>query len=253
MKKLFFGLSILLNILLFALCIYQMSHPKVQVSKDNSYLTYLTLQQQMPVNNGDIVFMGGEQVADCAWHEWLNNCKIKNRGVPGIRISNELTRLDLILGNAPSQLFLLFGIDDLNAGSSPDAVFEQYKKFVQFAKEKSPMTEIIIQSVLPVNSKLPTSKIKVKTADIEELNKKLKEFALANGIVFLNLYDDFSNEYGSLNPFYSVGDGFLLNATGYEMWLERVKPFVRSSSKKTACRTTLARVDNFFGIGQQEK
>jgi len=226
MKKLFFGLSILLNILLFALCIYQMSRPKVQQLRDNAPLTYYSVQQNLPVNNGDIVFMGGKQVSDAPWHELLNNCKVKNRGIPGARISKELTRLNLILRNSPSQLFLLFGIDDLNAGDSPDLVFEQYKEFVRTVREKSPMTEIIIQSVFPVNSQSPLSPIKVKTEDIKALNEKLKEFALNNGIVFLNLYDDFSTESGGLSPGYAV-DGFLLNGIGYEMWRERVKAFVR--------------------------
>ena len=227
MKKLSLGLSILLNILLFALCIYQMSRPKVQTLVDNSHITYLSLQQQMPVNNGDIVFMGGKQVSDCAWHELLGNCKIKNRGVPGAHINNEFARLNFILGNSPSQLFLLFGIDDLNAGLTPDLVLEQYKNLIQSIRKKSPMTEIIVQSVLPLNSKVTNSKIKVKAEDIEELNKNLKEFVLSNGIVFLNLYDDFCNESGGLNPLYSIGDGFLLNGTGYNMWLERVKSFIR--------------------------
>ena len=227
MKKLFLGFSILLNILLFALCIYQMSRPKVRIQKDNSYMTYLSLQRQLPVNNGDIVFMGGKQVSDCAWYELLDNCRIKNRGVPGSLINNESVRLNSILENTPSQLFLLFGIDDLEAGISPSLVFDQYKKFVQFARGRSPMTEVVIQSVLPVNNRFPNSKMTVKAEDIKELNKRLKEFALDNGIVFLNLYDDFCDESGSLNPFYSVGDGFLLNSTGYQMWRERVKSFVR--------------------------
>ena len=108
MKKLFLGLSVLLNILLFALCIYQMSRPKVREAlKDNSYVTYLSLQRQMPVNNGDIVFMGGKQVSDCDWHELLNNCRIKNRGVPGNRINNELKRLDFMLENTPKIKTLL--------------------------------------------------------------------------------------------------------------------------------------------------
>jgi len=205
-----------------------MSRPKVRMmSQDNSYITYVSLQRQMPVNNGDIVFMGGKQVSDCAWHELLNNCKIKNRGVPGARINNELTRLNAILEHTPFQLFLLFGIDDLHAGLSPDSVMGQYEKFVQFARERSPMTEVVILSVLPVNSNLPNSKMKIKKEDIEELNKKLREFALGNGIVFLNMYDDFCDASGLLNQFYSVGDGFLLNATGYEIWRERVKSFVR--------------------------
>jgi lysophospholipase L1-like esterase len=205
-----------------------MSRPKVQeASKDNSYITYLSLQRKMPVNSGDIVFMGGKQVSDCDWYELLNNCKIKNRGVPGNRINNELKRLDFILENAPSQLFLLFGTEDLNAGLSTDSILVQYKDFVQFIREKSPMTEVIIQSVLPVNNHLPNSKINVNPKNIEELNKKLKEFALDNGIVFLNLYDDLCDNSGLLNPFYSAGDGFLLNSTGYEIWRDRVMSFVR--------------------------
>ena len=226
MKKLFLGLSILLNILLFALCIYQMSRPKVRQVKDNSYMTHVTLQQYLSVNEGDIVFMGGKQISDCPWHELLNNCKIKNRGIPGARINNELTRLNLILENSPAQLFLLFGIDDLNAGISPDLVLDQYERFIQTVREKSPMTEVIIQSVLPINSQAFNFK-NVKITDIQELNQKLKAFALDHGIVFLNLYDDFSNESGVLNPHYSVGDGFLLNGTAYEMWRERVRSFVR--------------------------
>ncbi len=227
MKKLFLGLSVLLNILLLALCLYQMSRPKEVQLKDNSQFTYYGIQKKLPVNNGDIVFMGGKHVSDAPWHELLNNCKIKNRGVPGARLKNELERLDFILQNSPSQLFLLFGIDDLNAGDSSGLVFEQYEKFVRTVRQKSPMTEVIIQSVFPVNSKTSMARIKVKAKDIEALNKKLKEFALDNGIVFLNLYDDFSNGSGYLLPAYSIGDGFLLSSIGYEMWSERVKSFVR--------------------------
>ncbi len=222
MKKLFLGLSILLNILLFVLCIYQMSRPKVLQAEDNSPQAYRSLQRYLTVNNGDIVFMGGKQVSDCAWNELLDNCRIKNRGIPEARINEELARLNFILKNSPSQLFLLFGIDDLNAGSPPDLVFEQYRNFVQTIRKKSPMTEIIIQSVLPVTS---YSSMKVKTEDIETLNEKMKEFALDNGIVFLNLYDDFRNEAGALG--YSAGDGFLLSGAGYEMWRERIKSFIR--------------------------
>jgi lysophospholipase L1-like esterase len=227
MKKLFLGLSVLLNILLLALCIYQMSRPKVQQLKDNSHYTYYSIQQYLPVNNGDIVFMGGKQVSDCPWHELLGNCRIKNRGIPGALLNNELARLDLILKNSPSQLFLLFGIDDLSAGNLPGSVFDQYERFVRTARKKSPMTEVIIQSVLPVNNYSPFSPVKVKPEDIEALNEKLKEFALDNGIVFLNLYDDFSNQSGILISGYSIGDGFLLNGVGYEMWRDRVKSFVR--------------------------
>ncbi len=229
MKKLFLGVSILLNVLLIALCIYQMSRPKMLI-KDNSHMTYLSLnslQRKLTVESGDIVFMGGKQVADCPWYELLDNCKVKNRGVPGALINNELVRLDAILGNSPSQLFLLFGIDDLNTGASPDIVLEQYIKFIRLIREKSPMTEVIIQSVLPVNNRLPNYNMGVNATDIETFNKKLKAFALENGIVFLNLYDDFCDESGSLNPFYAVADGFLLSGTGYEIWQERLKSFVR--------------------------
>ncbi len=227
MKKLFFGLSILLNVVLLALCIYQMSRPKAVQVKDNSALTYRYLQQRFTIDNGDIVFIGGKQVADCAWHELLDNCRIKNRGIPGTRIRDELSRLNVVLQNSPSQLFLLLGIDDLRAGVPPASVFEQYKELVLAVRQKSPMTEIIIQSVLPVNDRLPYSAVKVKPEDIGTLNQMLREFALDNRIVFLNLYNDFVSEKGLLAPVFSVGDGFLLNATGYEMWRERVKSFVR--------------------------
>lgn len=227
MKKLVFGLSIGLNILLFTLFIYQMSRPKKSLVKDNSRSAFLSLQRQMPVNYGDIVFLGGQQVMNCPWSELLGDCRVKNRGIPTAFINNEKVRLNSLLQNAPSQLFLLLGIDDLNEGVSPEIVLDDYKKLIDFIRQKSPMTEMIVLSVLPINSGLSNFPLKVTTAEIETLNRELKKYVLDNGIVFLNLYNDFSDEKGVLRSSYSAGDGFSLNSSGYFLWKERIQMFMR--------------------------
>jgi lysophospholipase L1-like esterase len=188
--------------------------------------TYFQLQQRLSVGADDIVFMGGQQIATCEWYELLDDCKIKNRGISGARIVSDSDRLDNILKNAPSQLFLLYGIDELNAGIPVQTVVEQYQNFVNTILANYPMTEIIIQSVLPVGKE--QQRIKVRNETISELNMEMKEFALENGIVFIDLYHDFLNEErDAIQPLYTVGDGYLLSASGYMLWRDRIESFLR--------------------------
>jgi lysophospholipase L1-like esterase len=226
MKKLFLILSVLLNVILLSVCIYQMSRPLGRIYTDSSVNTYFQLQQKLPVNSEDIVFMGGQQIANCDWYELLDNCKIKNRGIPGAQIIRDTDRLDKILKNGPAQVFLLYGIDELNAGVSVETVVEQYKNFVNFILANSPMTEILIQSVFPVAKE--QQRIKVRNEDIEEFNMEMKEFALENGIVYIDLYSDFLNEEkDGIRISYTVGDGYLLSATGYTLWKDRIQSFIK--------------------------
>jgi len=227
MKKILFIASIALNVLLTLFCMYQLSRPRIIMMSDNSFVTRLMLQKSMPINYGDIVFMGGKQVADCDWREFLNDNRARNRGIPGMRISQDMSRLDQLLENSPAQLFLLYGIDELSTGSSPAVIVEQYKQLIQSIRERSPMTEIIVQSVFPVNYTAREFKKSNMKNRIETLNRELKDYVLSNGIVFSDLYDEFLDEKGGLNPAYFMNDGFSLSAKGYEHWKERIEWFMQ--------------------------
>ena len=109
-----------------------------------------------------------------------------------------------------------FGINDLAQGLSASKVFMNYTKILKELKNKG--ITPIIQSTLYVSETHPNwSLINNK---VDDLNKMLKEYALKEGMMFLDVNSELSRG-GVLDSIYTY-DGVHLSCNGYIKWRDLI-------------------------------
>ena len=134
----------------------------------------------MPKDTRPVVFFGDSLTQGFELEKYFPGVRVLNRGIvadtlgaePGHRGLSK--RLDsAVVKPQPAKLFILAGVTDINDGVySNDELIAVYGKMLEESRERSPQTEIYVQSALPVRGKythlLPT---------IKDYNQKLKQLA----------------------------------------------------------------------------
>ena len=178
----------------------------------------------LPVLKGDIVFVGNSITN---MHEWWEafGCRdnILNRGVSGCVTSETLANIEGVVAGHPAKVFLMIGTNDLGGGSSasPSEIAGYVEEMVSLFKEKSPGTELYIQSVLPV-----AEGNKRSAESIIELNSLYRELCGREGLTYVDLWSQMV-EPGTthINPVYTK-DGLHLYPSGYRVWCNAIAPYV---------------------------
>lgn len=173
--------------------------------------------KNLNIKTNDIVFLGDSITDRCEWSELFQNSGIKNRGIDGDTTSEILDRLSTITSGHPKKIFLMIGINDLLHGKNASYVLKNYKKILENIRSNSPNTIIYVQSILPNN------KLKSKN-DIKTINKNLKKLSNDKNIIYLNLFDSFSDGNG-LSKQYTY-DGTHLNGKAYLIWKTSIEKYV---------------------------
>ncbi|MBK8557421.1 MAG: GDSL family lipase [Lewinellaceae bacterium] len=178
-----------------------------------------------PLHFGDIVFLGNSITE--GGHDWAAKFGVlivKNRGISGDVTDGVLARLDEITFYKPRALFLLIGINDLfnlhDRHQIPSAAYvgNNILKIARIIHRKSPETKIYVQTILP------TDKDYLRD-NINAVNAKLQQQAHKGYYQLIDLHAAFTNQEGLMNPDFSI-DGTHLNAKGYGIWVEMVRPLV---------------------------
>lgn len=177
------------------------------------YMHKASLYETLKENDKYKIAMLGDSITDWGeWNELLKRNDVINRGISGDSTDGVLNRIDGI-NSSVEKVFIMIGINDLGKGKSVDYVFNNYKKIVTILKEKN--MQPIIQSILFVDS----DKIHyIKNNHVEQLNNKLKKYAMENDLVYIDLNIKLSKDK-KLRSNYSY-DGLHLNGEGYKVWKE---------------------------------
>ena len=86
-----------------------------------------------------------------SWSEIFQNQNIKNRGISGDVTEGILYRITEITDSNPLKIFLMIGTNDLAQGVTKELTFQNICKIVKTIQSQTPKTEIIVQSLFPVN------------------------------------------------------------------------------------------------------
>lgn len=172
----------------------------------------------LPDGKKEIVFLGNSITENGDWNELFKNKRIVNRGIGGDVCFGLLNRLDEVISSKPEKVFLMIGINDIGRSVPIDVIGEKVREILQNLKKESPKTQLVLQSVLPINEKVIWyDYMKNKSDQIVLLNKRLEEVASEENIRYLDLYSEFADENGQLLPEYTA-DGIHLSAAGYLQW-----------------------------------
>ncbi|WP_207424634.1 GDSL-type esterase/lipase family protein [Desertivirga brevis] len=170
-----------------------------------------------------IVFLGNSITEHGEWQEVFDNHNIINRGIGGDNTFGVLARLDEVLATKPRKIFLLIGINDLSRRLPIDVIVNNYKRIITRVKRESPKTTLYIQSVLPVRESMTTaSYLKNISPLVTELNKRTKELAAAEHLIWINLHPLVAAPDGQLREELSR-DGIHLKPEAYITWANYLK------------------------------
>ena len=122
----------------------------------------------------------------------------------------------------------MIGINDIvGGGKNNNYVLHNYNLILEQISKKLPDTKVLCMSLLPISLTLqeyvPQINIKAKNTQVLEANDRIRNLAVLYGYEYYDLNQLVSDEKGSLDMQYSV-DGLHLNAAGFEVWTNLLKP-----------------------------
>jgi lysophospholipase L1-like esterase len=219
-KRLFI-LSLLINILFLAKIFYVhfLKPPisKIQAELDDrrsqSRVSTLNL---LPIDSGDLVFVGTSITEGFPVTELFHSLKVKNRGIGGNETRFILEYIEKIAKKKPAKIFLEIGVNDLKIQVPVDTVFDRYRRIIDIIGKASPGTEVIVQSTLSTSPPID---------EIAELNRRLSEWCHNKKITYVDLYSALCKD-GALDTAFTP-DGIHLNAGAYTIWKDKIGPMVK--------------------------
>lgn len=190
------------------------------------YEQKLSFFRAMPEAKSPIIFVGNSITDGAEWRELFPNKNILNRGISGDQSEGVLERLDEIIRNKPSKVFLLIGTNDIAKGVKNEDICNNIHKIVLNLKYESPNTKIYVQSILPLNmdfDKFPGHK--KRFADIDLINSILESRADILGYTFININKEFTDDRGYLKAQYT-NDGLHLMGEAYLHWAKIISRYL---------------------------
>jgi lysophospholipase L1-like esterase len=170
----------------------------------------------------DVVMLGDSLTQEGSWHRYFPGVTVINRGVGGNTTQDVVDRLDTVFPFRPRLLFVLVGINDLNASRPRERTLADYETLLIRLRTRLPATAIFVQSVLPVNGQWPLA----SNDDVRALNVGIQALADRYGATFVPLGDRFVDGQGELEARLSP-DGLHLNEHGYQRWCSVIEPLIR--------------------------
>jgi len=171
-------------------------------------------------NKINIVMLGNSITYGVDWNELLMRTDIANRGIEYDVTEGFINRLEDICSLKPKFCFIMGGINDFRKGLATDDIFKNYTILIKNLKENNIIP--VIQSTLYVSSK--RHNWKSTNHKVDELNAMLKDYAKKEGIIFIDVNNELSQEK-CLNSMFTY-DGVHLLGNGYAKWRDLILPII---------------------------
>lgn len=201
------------------------------IAKGEDFLSTLDYQWQArlfedePIQNGAIVFVGDSLTHGGQWQSvWRGRTllPILNRGPVGDRVEGVIARLKEVTRHHPREIFIMIGINDLIFEKrTPDELIRLYMNLLHEVREKSPESQVYLQSLLPVRSE--------HNGAVSEVNARLSEIADGQKVQYLDIHSRMTDSNGMLRDDWTF-DGVHLRAVAYQTWRDQVWPLVKAGN-----------------------
>lgn len=176
----------------------------------------------LPDTEGEIVFLGDSITEGAEWNELTGMPHVINRGISGDTAWGILSRLDEVIKRRPDRVFLMIGVNDLSHGQTPEEVSGEVDEILSRLRHGSPVTDVFLQSVLPVENREGWG---AENGKIRRLNEHFRALAAKHEATFIDVAREMTSETGELRPDLSL-DGLHLNAAGYLTWLNVLQRYL---------------------------
>lgn len=171
------------------------------------------------------VMLGNSLTERGDWAEYLQDSLILNRGIGGDCVAGMTARLGAIVAGKPRAIFLMAGVNDLIFSKiTPEALLEQYERLLDAIRTASPQTTVFVQSLLPLDEAQNEAYFAGKNTRIEAFNALLREMARRRRLGYIDIRSRMERD-GKMPAEYTV-DGIHLNAAGYAVWADALRPYL---------------------------
>ena len=153
-----------------------------------------------------------------------------NLGFGFDRVQNMLWRIDHgeLAGQPPQLLVLNAGTNQFSVtpnydGDTPEAAFEGWKLLLETLMEMLPDTRIVVMALFPRLPEQPTGRA------VDELNARIAAYCaghVSDRLELLDLGPRLRHADGSFAPELYVDGVCHLNAAGYRIWAEALRPLL---------------------------
>ncbi|MCY3859039.1 MAG: GDSL-type esterase/lipase family protein [Gammaproteobacteria bacterium] len=153
---------------------------------------------------------------------------VLNRGFGGSQMFElNMFRDRIVTPYEPRAVLIYEGDNDVAAGKQPDEIVAEYRDFVNHLYKHLPDTDIYFIAVKP-------SILRAHLwSTMDEVNKALQELADEHDHVrFLDTSTPMLNEDGTAKAGLLVEDGLHMNANGYAIWTDVVRPVLMSAYRE---------------------
>lgn len=174
-----------------------------------------------------VVFVGSSSIRLWDLSKSFPHLPAINRGFGGSQLADVVHFTPRIVLKYEPRLIVLYGGDnDIAAGKSPQRVFADFQAFTKIVQEKLPETRIVFISIKPSLRRWASiEKIRQANRLIEAECKKDKH------LVYLDMATPMLGGDGKPRRELFAADGLHLNAKGYALWAERLKPYLSKEEK----------------------
>lgn len=186
---------------------------------------YRDVDRVRPSTHPTVMF-GDSLTSGGLWGEWFGP-NVLNRGVGGENTREAASRAPDIADLHPARVFILLGTNDFEK-IAPRETQRNLNAIIHTIHDRSPRSEIFIQSVLPAPQRF-------RVSWVYDVNHVLRSVAVENHAHWIDLTPAFAN--GEVMRQELTVDGVHLNVTGYAVWKNELAPFVLASAEGTSGET----------------
>lgn len=158
-----------------------------------------------------------------------------NQGISGETSVGLLKRLQLFDRTVPDTVFVMIGINDLLRGATDEGILDNQRQIIRDLRWAHPKAEVVVQSILPHSGEQATWEnrdrlLAIPNSRIRAINRRLKDIASSENVLYLDLYPLFADTDGNLPTELST-DGLHLNDQGYLVWRSALQLFSQMQLK----------------------
>lgn len=179
-------------------------------------------RQQMPPENA-VLFVGSSSIR--MWEtlqEDFASVPVINRGFGGSEIEDATHYADrIVTPYAPRMIVLYAGDNDVAAGNTAETVLADFQEFVEVVRDELPAVPIAFLAIKP-------SLARWSTADtMQTANAMVASYVDGReGLSFIDVWTPMLNDDGTPRHELFLEDGLHMNAEGYALWAELVRPYL---------------------------
>jgi len=216
--------NIALSITLLAcLALSTIAHSQANITEFSGYWKHKVDQfRALPNPEGEICFFGDSITDGGNWTELVGDLRVTNRGISSDTCWGIVKRLDEVTEGKPAKIFIMIGTNDLDRTKTVPMVREKLAEILDTIKRDSPVTEVYLQSVLPVIDGTWGSR---NNKTIDEMNVELESLAAEKNVVWVNLNPHFKDESGALRTDLTE-EGLHINGRAYYLWYSLIRKYM---------------------------